>query len=69
MIELGNSQPTLAQRNQYYAQAISMIYKDAPIIQLFQLKEEIAFKSTLHGARIDPCQLTHPSQFAWKERR
>ncbi|TMI89625.1 MAG: hypothetical protein E6H00_09155 [Bacillati bacterium ANGP1] len=69
LIELGNSQPTLAQRNQYYAQAISMIYKDAPIIQLFQLKEEIAFKSTLHGARIDPCQLTHPSQFAWKERR
>jgi ABC-type transport system substrate-binding protein len=67
-IELGNTQPTLALRNQSYGQAIKEIFQDAPILQLFQLKEEIAFRNTLHGAQIDPCQLIHPAQFAWKSR-
>jgi ABC-type transport system substrate-binding protein len=67
-IEAGNKQPTLQLRNQSYAQAIKQIFQDAPILQLFQLKEEIAFRTTLHGAQIDACQLIHPAQFAWKSR-
>jgi ABC-type transport system substrate-binding protein len=67
-IDMGNKQPTLQLRNQYYGQAIKQIFQDAPILQLFQLKEEIAFRSTLHGAQIDACQLIHPAQFAWKSR-
>ncbi len=69
LIDVGNRQPTLALRNQFYAQAIRQVFQDAPILQLFQLKEAIAFRSTLHGAQIDPCQLIHPAQFAWKTGR
>jgi ABC-type transport system substrate-binding protein len=67
-IDMGNKQPTLQLRNEYYGQAVKQIFQDAPILQLFQLKEEIAFRSTLHGAQIDACQLIHPAQFAWKSR-
>jgi len=67
-IDMGNKQPTLPLRNQYYGQAIKQIFQDAPILQLFQLKEEIAFRTNLHGAQVDACQLIHPAQFAWKSR-
>ncbi|MBI4276898.1 MAG: hypothetical protein HY660_00455 [Armatimonadetes bacterium] len=68
LIEQGNVAPTVAERNRYYAAALRAIYEDAPLIQLFQIKEAIAFKNTVRGAEIDPCQLTHPAQFAWKAR-
>jgi ABC-type transport system substrate-binding protein len=53
----------------YYAQVIKQVVRDAPIIMLFDVTQQVAVKDTVHGVYLEPAGNNWPAKYAWKERR
>ena len=53
----------------YYQQIIKQVYRDAPIIMLFDVTQQIAMKDTIHGVYLESASNNWPAKYAWKEKR
>ncbi len=70
LIEQSLKATTTPGRNKiYYAQIIKQVYRDAPIIMLFDVTQQIAMKDTVHGVYLESASNNWPAKYAWKEKR
>jgi ABC-type transport system substrate-binding protein len=53
----------------YYSQIIKQVFRDAPIIMLFDVTQQVAMKDTVHGVYLESASNNWPAKYAWKERR
>ncbi|MGQ0571767.1 MAG: ABC transporter substrate-binding protein [Armatimonadota bacterium] len=53
----------------YYSQVIKQVFRDAPIIMLFDVVQQVAVKDTVHGIYLESASNNWPAKYAWKERR
>jgi len=70
LIEQSLKATTTPGRNKiYYSQIIKQVYRDAPIIMLFDVTQQIAMKDTVHGVYLESASNNWPAKYAWKEKR
>lgn len=67
MIVESEQAPTLAARNEIYADIIRRVHELAPIIQLFDLIQNVPMRDNLKGVYLEPAGINWPAKYAWFE--
>ncbi len=53
----------------YYTQIVKQVFRDAPIIMLFDVTQQVAVKSNVFGVYLEGAGNNWPAKYAWKERK
>jgi len=69
LIEKANVTPKREEQYKLYAQVIKRVHEEAPIIQLVDLTQQVAYRDTVHGIYLAGPTNNYPAQFAWKEKK
>ncbi len=69
MIEKANNTKKRDEQNKLYAQIIKRMHEEAPLIQLVDLTQAVAFRDNVRGIYLNGPANNYPAQFAWKEKR
>lgn len=67
LIEESMAAPNLEARNAIYADIIQQVHDQAPILQLFDVLQLIAFNSKVQGVYFEPAGNNWPAKYAWLE--
>jgi len=69
MIEKANNTRNREEQNKLYAQILKRMHEEAPLIQLVDLTQAVAFRDNVRGIYLNGPSNNYPAQFAWKEKR
>jgi ABC-type transport system substrate-binding protein len=69
MIEKANATRNREEQHKLYAQILKRMHDEAPLIQLVDLTQAVAFRDNVRGIYLNGPANNHPAQFAWKEKR
>jgi ABC-type transport system substrate-binding protein len=69
LIEKANNTPKREEQYKIYAQVIKKVHEEAPLIQLVDLTQQVAYRDTVHGIYLAGPTNNYPAQFAWKEKK
>ena len=69
LIEKANSTVKREERQKLYAQILKRAHEEAPIIQLVDPMQRVAFRDNVRGVYLNGPANNYPAQFAWKEKR
>jgi ABC-type transport system substrate-binding protein len=53
----------------YYSQIIKQVFRDAPIVMLVDVTQQVAVKDTVHGVYLEGAGNNWPAKYAWIQRR
>jgi peptide/nickel transport system substrate-binding protein len=65
LIEESETAPTMEARNEIYAQINTMVFEQAPILQLFDVLQTVAIHSNVEGIYFEPAGNNWPGKYAW----
>lgn len=69
LIEKANQAKSRDEQNKLYAQILKRMHDEAPLIQLVDLTQAVAFRTNVRGIYLNGPANNSPAQFAWKEKR
>ena len=69
LIEKANNTSKREEQHKLYAQILKRTHEEAPIIQLVDLMQGVAFRDNVRGIYLNGPANNYPAQFAWKEKR
>jgi ABC-type transport system substrate-binding protein len=69
LIEQSQKATNRAERDKTYAQIVRQVYRDAPILMLFDTFEQVAIRDAVHGVYLERAGNNWPAKYAWKERK
>jgi peptide/nickel transport system substrate-binding protein len=69
LIEKANNAKKRDEQNKLYAQILKRMHEEAPLIQLVDLTQAVAFRDNVHGIYLNGPANNYPAQFAWKEKK
>jgi ABC-type transport system substrate-binding protein len=69
LIEKANHSRKQAEQHKLYAQILKRMHEEAPLIQLVDLTQAVAYRDNIRGIYLNGPANNHPAQFAWKEKR
>jgi glutathione transport system substrate-binding protein len=69
MIEKANNSKKRDEQHKLYAQILKRMHEEAPLIQLVDLTQAVAFRDSVRGIYLNGPPNNYPAQFAWKEKR
>ncbi len=69
LIEKANNAKKREEQNKLYAQILKRMHEEAPLIQLVDLTQAVAFRDNVRGIYLNGPSNNYPAQFAWKEKR
>ncbi len=69
LIDQANNAKTKEEQAKISAQVLKMVHDDAPIIQLVDLSQQVAFRDNVHGIYLNGPANNYPAQFAWKDKK
>jgi len=69
MIEKANNAKKRDEQHKLYAQILKRMHEEAPLIQLVDLTQAVAFRDNVRGIYLNGPANNYPAQFAWKEKR
>jgi len=69
MIEKANNTKKRDEQHKLYAQILKRMHEEAPLIQLVDLTQAVAFRDNVRGIYLNGPANNYPAQFAWKEKR
>lgn len=52
----------------YYSQIVKQVFRDAPIVMLFDVTQQVAVKSNVQGVYLEGAGNNWPAKYAWKAR-
>jgi ABC-type transport system substrate-binding protein len=67
LIEESSAIPSLADRNEIYAEVVQRVYEQAPILMLFDVIETAAMRANVQGVYFEPAGVNWPAKYAWLE--
>ncbi len=50
----------------YYTQIVKQVFRDAPIVMLFDVTQQVAVKDNVHGVYLEGAGNNWPAKYAWK---
>ncbi len=53
----------------YYSQIIKQVFRDAPVIMLIDVTQQVAMRETVHGVYLENASNNWPAKYAWKEKQ
>jgi glutathione transport system substrate-binding protein len=52
----------------YYSQIVKQVFRDAPIVMLFDVTQQVAVKANVQGVYLEGAGNNWPAKYAWKAR-